>query len=394
MADTIPTTLETAGTTSTPSTDTPDPIDSLDLTAKDIWEDDHEPVTAEIVHIDRKREPAEEIEEAEPEAVEGETEAQRDERGRFKAKQEETQPEAEAPKAEPRPFQYRAAGQTKPWDGVTEDGEGNVVVPAAKVGELRAALNARELAEGQMVPLIEKYKHEVGTLRQQLASFQQQRSVSEARADALTRQMMSMAAIPDEVQALEAFYQFRQQLPQFTAKAEAEYWRQQAQRSTAPSAPETARPEPIDTPYALPTPEEAVATTVDAMEHTKLDPQYRDVTADDWKQYESRMQRSPLAFIRPATAEEAQEYGVRAGQPVFDTDAYHADVTEFVQSLRAQREAAQRKADVARTNAKLTQRTITAPPAVRGGTAPEKGPGRAPFKSKRDVDAWFDSDEL
>jgi hypothetical protein len=393
MSDTTPTTLETAGAPSTPDTSsTPDAIDTLDVSA---WlADDSVGVTGPAT-TPIGDEPAAEPEPEAAEEPEAKADAgpERDEHGRFTKKAEEA-PEGEAPKAEPRPFQYRAAGQTKPWDGVTEDAEGNITVPAAKAGELRAALNARELVEGQYAPTIERHKQEITTLRAQLQQREQAQSAEVARANALVNSIMSIAQMPDEVQSLEAFYQLRQSLPTLLLKAENEMLRAQrapqARPETAPRAPE---PPAL---HALPAPEEARATTMEYVEHAKLDQEYRDVTADDWKQYAARIERSPMAFIRPATAEEAQEYGVAPGQPVFDTDAYEADVREFVQTVRSQRETAatiaeraKQQARLAAENARRTQPAVKAPPAVGGSKAP--GGTTRPIRTAADVDAWIDS---
>lgn len=386
MSDT-PTTLETAGTPSTPVSD---PIDSL--TFDDIWKDDDTPTTSEVVHISASQpEPAEEIEEVEAEAP------VRDATGKFAKKDADEEvdgdAEGEAPKVESRPFQYRALGETRALDTWKEDAEGNVVVPAAEIGTLREAMNAKHLVEGQYAPLIERYKGENAQLKTQLQQITQTRSAADARAEALVKSLMSIAEIPDEVESLEQFYQFRQKLPLLLAKAEAEHFKTLATKGPQ-AKPEAARPEPVDTPYALPSPQEAVTTTMEYVEHAKLDSKYRDITADDWKQYEARITRSPLAFIRPASAEEATQYGVRQGQPVFDTDAYEADITEYVTALRTSRETAKAQAKVHAENATRTQPSIKAPPSAKGGAKPSKESGRPQFQSKKDVDAWFDSDEL
>jgi hypothetical protein len=292
---------------------------------------------------------------------------------------------AEAPKADARPFQYRAAGETKAWDGVHEQPDGTVIVPADKVGDLRAALNARVIAEGHLTPIIERHKQENQRLSSEVQRLAQSRTVESQQAQALVSQFgRVLDPNMDEGQAIEAFFALRSQWPVLLAEAKAQYYQQQLQQPRAPQAPqpETARAEPPAPP--VPSADQAWATTQEYVEQAKLDPQFRDVGGEDWKQLVTALERTPYAFLRPATDEEAQY----PGEVVFDVDALHAHLQATTSRSREARETAARQAKLAAENARRTQPSVHAPPTVGSGKAP--GAAAPKLETGEDVDAWLD----
>lgn len=297
--------------------------------------------------------------------------------------------------AKPEAFRYRSAGENKDVAEFEYDpATGRVTVPPEHVGLLRDAMNARDvLAEGRDIN--EQLRTRVGQLEQALTQRQQYATESEARANALVNHYSRILSEPDEAKAIEEFFKLRGEWPTRLAEAKAEFYRQQAEaahtRPASSAQPQRAANEPpapdVD-PRAI-----AQSYAQESLENLKLDHAFRDLTSDDWKQLEARLQRTAPAFLRPATAEEATQYvGVREGQTVFDTDAHRAEVDEFVTTLRAARATAEQRAKVAAANARATQPSISAPPVPGTGAPPVKV--RREFKSEQDVNAWLDSDEL
>lgn len=286
----------------------------------------------------------------------------------------------------PSAFKYRAMGQTHELADVTVTEDGSVLWPAAKVGDLRAALNARHLAEGEMQPLIERYKAENHALRQQT----EQRSLSEAKYETMANQLSALLLEGDEATAIEKFFELRGAFPSMMSQAEVQYWKDQATRG--PTQPEAAESPYREEAPALPTVEQALSVTLGTLEEFKLDHQFRDITPEDWQQLEASIQRTPYTFLRPATAEEAETYGVVEGQIVQDLAAYTAHVTQLAEQRRQSRETARRSATLAAQTARRTTPQVTTPPTAGGAKAPPKGEKR--ISSKADMEDYWDSDEV
>ena len=362
-----------------------DPIDTMDVGS--IWDDTGtEPLLPESMLLDGKREPAPEpTAEAPPEAGQP-----RDERGKFAAKEpkpEEQQPVADAPKAEP--FKYRAVGQTHEFPGATLDEKGGVYVAPESVGAFRAALNAKHLAEGEYVPLIESHKQRIQELESQVG----QGTEAEAKANALVTSLTAALQNPDEVAALEAFYKLRTDMPSLIANAEAAYWRAKATKPTAVQPPKAEAPTMASP--SLPSPEVAGQMTTEYLEQCKVElPEFRDVTPEDWKQIGASLQRTPYAFLRAATPEEVQAGTFHQGEILYDTDALIAYVQAESTKAKAQRETARTGASVAASNARRTQPSIATPPTPKGNAAPVATGQRKGFTSAKDVNDWLNNDEL
>lgn len=283
-------------------------------------------------------------------------------------------------------FRYRAMGQTHAADGILANADGSLVVKPEAVGQLREAFNALHLAKGQFQPALEAKEAKIRELSAAVEQKSLAESKHEAALDALTRALQE----PDEGKFLEQVYALRGDLPNLLAKAEASYWRELASK---PAQPVAEPQHPQDPTPTLPSPEEAYRETVDTVEHFKLQHEFRDLTPEDWKQLDASLQRTPLAFLRPATAEEAQQYpGVIAGQLVLDTDQLHAHVTALATQARTQRETAQRTATLAAETARRTTPQVNAPPTAGGSKAPPKGERR--IQSKQDMEDYWDSPEV
>jgi hypothetical protein len=293
--------------------------------------------------------------------------------------------QGQAPVGKPEPFQYRVKGETKAAEGFLQNPDGSIVVSAEKAGELRYLLNAKEML-GQESEFVNTVKAENAALKQELQRSKAGENEETTRAKALVDAYARMLEEPDEAKAIEAFFRLRTEYPVLLAKAEANYWKSRG------GAKAPARSDAPETPQGLPAREDAIEATTDHIEHLKLDFKFRDLSADDWKQFVDRSARTPFAYIRPATAADAKAHDVTVGQPVFDTDALAQDIELHAASVRAARETATRQAKVAADNARKTQPSIDAPP-VPGSSAPP-AKGQRAFKNEQDIDTWFDSDEL
>lgn len=292
-----------------------------------------------------------------------------------------------APVVQPVPFQYRAAGATHALEGATLNEAGDLVVPATQVSAIREALNARHLVQGEYGPTLERYKSEVAELRQRVT----QGTAGEARATALVDALSNIINTPDDTEAVEAFFALRANFPSLVAKAEADYWKTRATSGQQPRGqqPETARTEASP---ALPDANKALDHTLDVLESVKLEHTYRDVSADDWKQIEAQVRRTPFLFFRPATAEEAQQYeGVAPGEIVFDADA----VKEHIEQRAAQRRKARETATAARFNANQAPKVPTLRPRTTATVAASAGKNGQQPKGWEDrfKEAWSDDDD-
>lgn len=283
-------------------------------------------------------------------------------------------------------FRYRAMGQTHAAEGIVANADGSLVVKAEAVPKLREAFNALHLAQGEFAPALERKEAKIRELTQAVEA----RTLAEAKHEAALAALTTALQLPDENAFIEQMYALREGLPNLMAKAEADYWRQRAEQPAPPQA--DAQPSPQDTAPTLPSPEEAYQSTRESVEEFKLQHEFRDLTPEDWKQLDASLQRTPLAFLRPATAEEATQYGVRAGQLVLDTDQLHAHVTALATQARTQRETAERTVRLATETARRTTPQVHAPPTAGGSKAPPKGERR--IQSKQDMEDYWDSDEV
>lgn len=335
--------------------------------------------------------------EAPPETAEAK--AARDATGKFAKKDATTETDPDAPvveAAKPVPFRYRTMGETKELEGATEDADGNVIIPAAKRGEIRDALNAAQVVKAQYAPAIERYKADNAQLSAKVTELTETRGVNEAKAGALVEGLMQIAKIGDPSNRLQAAWDFLESLPRFQLEAEKTYWQEQAERATkAPAAASPkADPPSVAAPAAMPAPAEMVATTKEFIEQAKV--HFPGLSEADWRQIETESAETPFAFYRLATAQDAQQYeGVQAGQVVFDIDKLTARITKpgtTAKETAEQRETERRRIELAASNARSTQSSIAGPPTPGGGKAPS-GKSTGP-KSKKELDDWYNSDDL
>lgn len=360
-----------------------DPIESLDLS--NLTDDsgvsmpDETQIPDEMLVGGKKREPATETETT--------TERERAPDGKFAkkdAKEGEEQPVVEAPK--PLPFRYRAMGNNHELEGATEDADGNVMIPAAKKGELREAYNALHQRQATFVPTLKKLESENAQLKQQAESKGQR----ETQASQIIDMLGAVMTIADPSERLTKMWEFSERFPQLKLEAEAKFWKEQATRGTQATKPEAA---PQQQTSDMPSPAALVAQTKDAIDEAKI--HFPALTDSDWQQIEQESSDTPFAFYRLATAEDAKQYQVQVGQVVFDTaklKARIAKVTDAAKDTEAQRAAERKRVELAQANARKTQPSIAAPPSVTGGHAP--APKRKGAPSQKEIDDWFNSDKL
>lgn len=400
--------------TITPETAEPgrDPVDDLDI---DITADDPVDESPLPDHLILGGKPQEEPEVVEPEAKQPEksepvlpegytkdakgrvhrpdgTLASKDELAKL-ATAPQQQPTTDQPAVEPRKFAYRSLAQTHEPEGFTENADGTVTVSAEQVGLLRAAFNAKHVMEADTFPTLDRYKSENAALQQEVESLKTGTNAEVAKSRALVESYVRLLSEPDDEKFALAAFKLREQFPVLLARAEADHYKKLATEGK-PSRREPTRPTGDESPYRaepLPPAAKALEATADHIEHIKLEPQYRDLSEKDWKQFSDRASRTPYAYLRPATAADAQ-WGVRVGEIVLDRDAFARDIQEYAVQIRGTRETAEKRAKLAADNARRTQAGIDAPPTPGGGSQPAKAPKR--ITSEKDFDDWLNSDEL
>lgn len=394
--------LEAGGSSDTPS-GSADPLDAFDITSidRDIIEtEDTQLPDGMLVSRDRKATPGEEA--AEPigdETAEQAAARVRNDKGQFAKKDGAPDPATagQPAAAEKIPFRYRAMGNTHDLEGATTDAQGNLTVPAAKVASIREALNAFHVASAETFPTLQRTQTENQQLRQRLESIGQERTLADTRAEQLTSALSQAMAEPDDAKFIEAVFGLRQNWANLTARAEAAYWKTQAERGAkAPPAAAPKEQAPAATARTMPPPEAAVHSTREFVEDAKVDHTFHDLTPADWKQYEQQIAGTPYAFLRLATAEDAKQHeGVQVGEVVFDTDMAATHVRAFASARRQARETAKGQTALAADTARRTQPKIDTPPSPTAGKTPAKGKGASgSFSTKKEYDAWLESDEL
>lgn len=329
----------------------------------------------------------------------------RDAHGRYQKKVESPPPEPVATTekikdgapTQSAPFRYRAMGETHEPKGITIDPEkGSLTVDAESVPLIREALNALKVRDVQHIPTIQRTMTENASLKAQLAERDTRSSAAEAQAKALMASLEDALTTADETLAVEKFFKMRDDLPGLKTKAEVEYWKAQAQRTTTHAVPAAAPPK-VEAPqesHGLPSQDEALGNARELLASVRIEHQYRDLTDKDWQQFDADVARKPMAYVRRATDKDVKEYGVTPGQPVFDTDLILDDIAQYATRLREQRAAALKREQLAATNARTTQATIATPPAV-STSRPAKATAKvARINSKQDLEDYLSSDEI
>jgi hypothetical protein len=395
-------------------TEVQDPIDALDLSDVVSQVDDTEPSVPDELVLGSQRSAAPDVEPGEEEETEEEAaQRARDEKGRFAKKdgkegkegeqladQQQQQPadktgaQRQPPATDTTPFQYRAMGANHALDGASVDKDGNLLVKAEQVGTIRQALNALHMAEQGTIPIIQERDQRIGELGGQVEDLR----VLGQTAEALISLIEKIVKDPSDETAVNEFWKLRQGgWDIHMARAENQYLASKLQRASngtnGRGAPDRANGNGREQPAAdagMPDVETAQATTTEYLEQAKLDNRFRALTADDWKQLETRLQRTPYAFLRKATAEEARQFG----PIVFDIPAFVQEVTDYHTSLTRQRDTATKRTKLAVDNARKTQKTIDAPPVPGGGRQPAVAGKKQGFQNEKEVDNWLESDEL
>lgn len=399
--------LETSGgstTPSTPNTPTTDPLDAFDLTTLDSGTDLQEeyPIPDSML-LGSTRNP----EAAEPEGETAESRPDgRNADGTFAKKDEkgEKVETKETPAPEPvvgSPFKYRAMGETHGLDGATVNEKGDVTIPAAKSGELREAFNALHLAKGHYAPVLEQKERRIAELTQRLTETETTQTARDAQAEQLVGLLSTAMSEPDAQKRLNQLWALSENWSTLIAKGEAEHYKNEVERlRKAPASPNAqhAPPPGTETDRSAASrdglADVAKATTRDFVEGLKVQHDFRDISADVWKQIDAEIERRPMAYLRQATAEDVTKFGVSLGETVFDKDlVVERIVAERTQATTA-REAAADQARLAADNARRTQPSVQAPPSPSGGrAAPPKKRGQG-FTSKQDYEDWLNSPEL
>lgn len=300
----------------------------------------------------------------------------------------------------PVPFKYRAMQETHELkDALLDPKTGDLTIKAASVGQIRQALNALHARDVEVIPTFDRLQKENADYKARVTELESGQGQKEAMAGQLMDQLQNLFTMPDEDAAAKLFFKMRDDFPRLQLEGKAKYWEQQAKRGKGPGAPATAPKAPADAPTApeslRATPEMALDATRSYIEDQKVtNLALRDLTAEDWQQYNALIGKTPYAFARPATAADAKEYGVRAGEDVFDNDLALEHLTAFATARRAARATAASSAKVAAQNARTTQPTIDAPPVPGADRVPTATAKVARINSREDYEAYMNSDEI
>lgn len=318
-----------------------------------------------------------------------------EDRATAEAKAAEQQPAGDA---KPQPFRFRTLGETHELEGAEVDpATGDIRIKGERAGLLREAMNALHVRNVEHIPTIQKITERNQALERQLAEATQGQTLKEQQAEAMLSRLDAAIGEPDEAKAIEMFFSLRESRPQLLKDAEIEYWKKQAGKPASTPAPAAAREEPdagrTTAAPGLPDPQEALAGVSDYVETLAIEHAYQDITAKDWQQFNARVERTPLAYIKPATAAHVKAHGVTLGQPVFDTDALQEDIDAYVSGLREQRAIAKRREELAADRSRRTTPQIATPPSVTAATPAARAPSTG-FTSKDDFDRWLDSTEI
>lgn len=299
--------------------------------------------------------------------------------------------------AKPVAFKYRTMGETKDLEGATLDAKGNLTVPAEHVSLIRAAFNALHVRDVEIIPTMQKTQAENATLKQRISQLETGSTAKEAQAQAVLDRFDRVMQEPDDEKFVEEMFKLRTSLPQLTLQAERDHYRRLAEsgRAVAPATAKTPEPPAAVTSQTpgLPSREDALAAATDFVATLKIEHAFQDVSEKDWQQFESRVARTPLAYVRPATEADAKAFDVEIGEAVFDRDLMREDIDAHVGSIREQRAAALTREKLIEDNSRSTIPHVATPPAVSAAKAPapKKSSG---FTSKDEVDRWLDSNEL
>lgn len=276
------------------------------------------------------------------------------------------------------PFRYRALGKTNDVEGSEITDDGKIVFPQSSHSRLAQAFNALEVMNGQFGPLLEQRNARIAELEREVEASKGTVSATDAQASKLVEYFTGIANEPDDEKALNMMWQLRQNFPALLAKAEADHWRGQAERQNKPAQPAQPAAPVAPAGPSMPSAADVKAHAVETIEHWKITPEFRAFGPETWKHVEAKVNAQPFAFLRPATAEDAQRHtGVREGALVFDTDLLYAEFQGHHERESAARETAAKQAELKAKNAVRTQTTITAPPTA-GGTQPPPTRAKSP----------------
>lgn len=264
-------------------------------------------------------------------------------------------PDASPPTTEA-PFTFR---NDLTFPGAVKMADGSLRLPADKVQSFeRVLLNERAL------------QRRTGELQRQLAEKAEASSANNAQATALTTELTRIMSLPDNpgdvpgTAKVQAFLELSEKLPQYLAKAEADYWKRRAettgqQASSVTEAQEWAAVEPT-----------FWANFEDALDQVFQQPDYA-VLAGSKAQV--------LAELKRIGVEEKAVYRDPDGSFKFRLDVFKAELdraAKFEKRLQAERSQWEQKHAVSQRNAAVLGNGTQAPPQVPvKGAVPVAQPG-------------------
>jgi hypothetical protein len=285
----------------------------------------------------------------------------------------------------PTPFGVRAAGKEHALDWVTLTPTGDAVIPAAKLAEFRQL--ASEAITARTVGREERVK-----AHQTIKALQQRVQQQSAEQQTAAKLMQALVESPED-QAWDALAQFRAGWPELQLQMERERSQRYEQAlKTGQMPPDLAAYESAADASPPDAATQTEALTAAVQEAKQFVPGAETLTDADWQVIQQQAQWFGDALFRKLTEQESQEYGMEAGQYVFDGPRYAKLVSQRVTERQQMQADAQRQAkaaaDAAAKNARSTGAGVKTPP-----TSAPKGAPVAPAQAQRPTDrkSWSES---
>jgi hypothetical protein len=294
-------------------------------------------------------------------------------------------PEPVVPPPTSEPFVVRAGGKEHVIDWVVPNPDGSVTIPATRLAEFRQITS-----EGYTRRTVDREDRVRSA--QTIKALQQRVQQQSAEQDVAAKLMQTLVSVPED-QAWDALAQFRAGYPDLQLQIERERSQRLEQALKTGQMPaDLVAYEPPSEASPPDAATQAEALTAAVQEAKQFVPGAETLTDADWQVIQQQAQWFGDALFRKLTEQESQEYGMEAGQYVFDGPRYAKLVSQRVTERQQMQADAQRQAkaaaDAAAKNARSTGAGVKTPP-----TSAPKGAPVAPAQAQRPTDrkSWSES---
>lgn len=293
----------------------------------------------------------------------------------------------EHPTAPPEPFAFQHRGDRYALEGAARLPDGAVRFDPAAVPRLTQLLTTAREFETFGRQREQQFTAEIRRLSEQT----ERKGQFEQALDAVFN-------IADDREFLDTVYLLRQQLPALKAQTLQEERDAYAQRVAELEGRAPARRFPDD---AAPDPQRFVAAIhgtitqkLDAA--TRVLPEFQGLPDADAQRLFDQVARRAGLFVREATAEDEMTYGTPRGTPVFDDDAFVAELRLVAQPVLHERrqQAAKAKAEAEAKAAAKRNALLATPPKLPPNPTPgaTTAPANRPkFETEEEYERWLHS---